>query len=148
MANNRRAEQRQQDSLLKAEVSRLVHSGNFSLLVVHQPSQAHHNIGGTINSQPEKIVIRDETITGDLPFQGSAQQSSYHTSSGAFKFNGDPIKHGTIKERKRNYLMELTVEQPGETFHISVEIGFLGNVSMQVRSNRRATTTFQGVIQP
>jgi hypothetical protein len=147
MANSKKAEKRQQDSLLKAEVSYLVHSGNFSMVVVYQPPQAHHNMGGVLNSDLQKIVIRDEMLIGDLSFQGSSSQSAYSSSSGAFKFN-DPIKHGSIKERKKNYLMELTVEQPGETFQISVEIDFFGTVSMRVRSNKRSTASYLGVIQP
>jgi hypothetical protein len=142
---NRKAERRQQDSLLRAEVSRLVHSGNFSLVLnLHQQGTQ----GNVASPDPRKVVIRDEMFIGDLPFMGVSTQSTYSSSFGGFKFN-DPIKHGTIKQRKRDYFMEMVIEQPGETFNITVEIPFLGSpVMMYIRSSKRSKVSYIGVIQP
>jgi hypothetical protein len=145
----RRAEQKKREASLKAEVSKLINSGNFSLILVYIPAQdINLSSGNTALQEKRTITIRNDSIIGELPFVGRSSISSYQsTRGGGFIFN-DPIRTGTIKQRSRNFLVSLIVNQPAESLDISIEIGFTGEVSMVIRSSRRANARYIGVLQP
>jgi len=145
----RRAAQAQQEKALKAEIAQIIESGNFSLRLVHIPAQNSNLSGGSgVLQEQRTITIRNDSIFGELPFQGSSTVSSYQSSSGGgFRFN-DPIQTGTIKQRSRNYVASLLVNHPGESLDITIEIDFKGSVSMIIRSSRRSRASYLGVLQP
>jgi len=145
----RRAIQEQRDSALKAEVAQIVESGNFSLALVFVPARDVNLSGGTsITYDRRTITIRNDSIFGELPFVGRSTVSVYQsTGGGGFVFE-DPIQTGEVKRRNRNFLVSLLVNHPGESLNITIEIGFTGEASMVVRSNRRANARYIGVLQP
>ena len=140
-----RAIKRQQDSLLRAEIDNLVRTGNFAVLVVHQPTRSLYT-SHVNNFEERRIIIRNDSIFGDLPFQGSSSSSPYHSSFGGYRFY-DPIETGTVKKKRRHYLVSLLVRQSAEIFNIAIEIDFHGNVSMHINSSKRSVSLFRGVIQ-
>jgi len=145
----RRAFQEQQEAALRAEVSELVASGNFSMALIFVPGQDAGMTGGVTSTQDRRTVtIRNDSIFGTLPFMGRSTVSVYQsTGGGGFVFE-DPIQTGEIRRRNRNYLVTMLVNHPGESLNISVEIGFTGEASMIIRSSRRANARYIGVIQP
>jgi len=145
----RRAIQEQRDSVLRAEVSQILASGNFSLALVFVPARDVNISGGAGILQDQRtVMIRNDSIFGELPFMGRSTVSVYQSSGGGgFVFN-DPIQTGEVIRRNRNYLVSMLVHHPGESLNITVEIGFTGEASMVIRSSRRANARYIGVLQP
>jgi len=145
----RRAERAQQEEVLRAEVSLIMASGNFAMALVFIPGQDINISGGSSMSHEQRtITVRNDSIFGSLPFMGRSTVSSYQsTGGGGFVFE-DPIQTGEVKRRNRNYLVSLLVHHPGESLNITIEVGFTGEVSMLIRSNRRANARYIGVLQP
>jgi len=143
----RRAIQEQRDSALRAEVAQIVESGNFSLALIFVQAR-DVNISGGVPQDPRIVTIRNDSIFGELPFIGRSTVSVYQsTSGGGFSFQ-DPIQTGEITRRNRDFLVSLLVNHPGESLNITIEIGFTGEASMVIRSNRRANARYIGVLQP
>ena len=145
----RKAERTKREASLKEEVSKLITSGNFSLALIYVPGQSQNlSSTGSVLQEKRTIIIRNDSIIGELPFIGRSSMSSYQGArGGGFVFN-DPIQTGTIKQRSKNYLVTLLVAQPGESLNISIEIGFTGEISMVIRSSRRSNARYIGVLQP
>jgi len=145
----RRAFQEQHDAALRAEVSQIIESGNFSMALIFVPTRDVNISGGAGLLQEQRtIIIRNDSIFGELPFMGRSTVSHYgNVGAGGFAFE-DPIQTGEIRRRNRNYLLSMIVNQPGESLNITVEIGFTGEASMIIRSSRRANARYVGVLQP
>jgi len=146
----RRAMQEQRDAALRAEVSQIVHSGNFAMALVFMPARDGNISGGgaAMFQEQRTVTVRNDSIFGSLPFMGRSSVSHYGgTGGGGFVFE-DPIQTGEVVRRNRNYLVSMIVNQPGESLNMSIEIGFTGEILMIIRSNRRADARYTGVLQP
>jgi len=148
MAQNRaerREQRRQQERQLRAEVARIVGSENFSLLLVFHPEPNLNLSGGGAIMQDKRIVtVRNDSIFGALPFIGRSTVSVYQsTGGGGFEFS-DPIQMSEIKTRNRDFYISLLVHHPGESLRITIKIGFSGEATMTIQSNRRARARYLG----
>jgi hypothetical protein len=93
------------------------------------------------------VKFEPELIDSNLPFFGTANFGVGYGTDPALHFKGKPDVFTIIKQEK-NYLVNVVFKGESDIFKLSITIGFEGNASLTITSNKRSTISYQGEISP
>ncbi len=128
------------------EIKELVTSQQFRFVA----NTASPRYGSSISLTSEYDLLIDSLqIEAWLPYFGRAYQADYGGIDGGIKFE-NAAKEMSIEmdKKKKNYLVEITVEGKKETYEILLNIGMSGYATLDVHSTYKQGISFYGTIEP
>ena len=63
------------------------------------------------------------------------------------RFKGEP-KSFTINKAKKNYEIVAVVQDPNDTYNLTLNVSFQGSATLFITSNNRSSISYQGKLEP
>ena len=131
---------------LQKQTEILVNSKDF----VFVGSMAYPQGGRSVNlsTRPNAVKYHPELIESDMPYFGRVYSGAgYGGSDGGLNFSGKPDEF-TITTKKKGFLIVAAVKGEGDSYRLTLDVGFDGNAMLTVVCNNRSTISYNGNILP
>ncbi len=123
----------------------LVEAKDFIFIARYALPEGSGQIDLTTN--PNFVKFTPDLIDSYLPFFGTAYAGIGYGGDAGIKFQGYPKDYKIVK-RKKNYVIDVSVEGGNDVYRLSLWVSPDGSASLSVISNNRSTITYQGTIAP
>lgn len=110
------------------------------------PRTAIANGGRTVDLMDYQNFIKfsPDMVESSMPFFGQATGAGHYGADDAdMDFKGKPEKYD-VDKNKKNYRIRMEVKDSNDTYRINLSVGFEGNSTVTITSNRKSVMTYYG----
>ncbi len=100
-----------------------------------------------LTTRPNYMKFHPEMIESDMPYFGRSYTGGGYGGDAGLKYEGKPEAY-TVTKKKNNYLIETEVKTSGDTYKITLSVGFQGSTYVTVICSSRSTISYDGIIYP